>query len=421
MSGDPGNKLDDLIRDLKKDTREPDWKTLDEKLFARLDQEPRSLAKGTPSAEQDKPAQPNGRVVWIGASLTLAAAAAALLLVHPSRGTSDSRAAERSVSAGSVMSGDVVVHGSSARAGSQLSSGDRIEVESVAYFESPNATGSGVAARWVAQGGSVLEVEHAASPLVLSLEKGAAEAQVTPVPSGEAFAIDVTASSGALVRVAVHGTHLRVARDGDKVVIDLTEGVVSIGAPPRRGSTLGTLVTAPAHVELDARDLGTLRVDHTLSVVRTPEAVSASPRTEAETAFIAPSRQMVSSRETAPESEGTLLARPSDVRPQSQKPVPPSTTVPVVETWLRTSDEIASAIQACSRDSAMPNASRTTISTTFVTKVEIKTGDDGAIANLPVFNPPLPPEARECAANVLFKRSKFAANDDVTIAIEIKH
>ena len=107
---------------------------------------------------------------------------------------------------------------------------------------------------------------------MLSLERGAAEAQVIPVPNGEAFAIDMKSAAGNTVRVAVHGTHLRVARTNDHVVVDLTEGVVSIGAPPKRGSTLGELVTAPAHVELDIDAYANLSVQHADNAVRAPAA-----------------------------------------------------------------------------------------------------------------------------------------------------
>ena len=47
-------------------------------------------------------------------------------------------------------------------------------------------------------------VKTANESLVLSLEEGAIEAQVTPVPNGEAFAVDVDdPSHKPLVRVAV--------------------------------------------------------------------------------------------------------------------------------------------------------------------------------------------------------------------------
>ena len=61
----------------------------------------------------------------------------------------------------------------------------------------------------VLERGTRATITHSQGALVLALDEGAVEAQVVPVPSGEAFAVDVGSS-----RVAVHGTHLRVARAG---------------------------------------------------------------------------------------------------------------------------------------------------------------------------------------------------------------
>ncbi len=376
-------KLDNLIRDTKREkTPEPDWKSIDEKLFARIEQEPR------PVAEERTEHERGGRVVWIGAALSLAAAAAALVFVHP---THDGTTSEQATAVANAHEGRIEV------------------VDHVAYYESKNAAGE-TAVRWSSQPGSVLQVEHARSPLVLSLEKGVAEAQVTPVPSGEAFAIDVTSSSGDVVRVAVHGTHLRVARDGDKVIVDLTEGVVSIGAPPRRGSTIGTLVTAPAHVELDARDLASLRVDHEASAVRIAENVT--PQT-AETDPRNASREVLGA--LAPPAV-TVIDSPRDVHPQAQqvvKPTTPTTTVVTpAPTPFSTPDELASAIAACGKDAVAPH-------TTFATTLTLQVGDDGSVQNAR-FSPPLVPEARDCAAIVIYKRTKLTSstgNVDVPVTI----
>src|SRR5439155_1470159 len=133
-----------------------------------------------------------------------------------------------------------------ASAGHALRTGDVLEADGArAVLERPRKVA------WLLEGGNSspaasgrARVKSAGESLVLALDDGAIEAQVTPVPSGEAFAVDI-ASGTSLVRVAVHGTHLRVSRSGSRVVVDLTEGVVSIGVPPRTGSTYGTLVTAP--------------------------------------------------------------------------------------------------------------------------------------------------------------------------------
>jgi hypothetical protein len=385
-------KLDDLIRDAKNDKPEVDWKSVDEKLFARIEQEPRPL-------KSDEPEQ-GARVVWIGSAVALAAAAAALVLIHPAATNVDGHA-QVPQNAGVVAAGDVQGHAP----GAQLARGDRIDVvDQVAYFEAPGAV------RWSASQGSLLHVEHAASPLVLSLDKGAAEAQVTPVPNGEAFAIDVTASSGEVVRVAVHGTHLRVARDGDKITVDLTEGVVSIGAPPRRGSTIGQLVTAPAHVELDARDLSSVRVDHAASAVRPAERVTPAPRADQETAFVPPPSQVQT-------LEPFDIVGQQPQHAQAVKAPPPSTLNNVAPpVYLTTSDEISAAIAACGKDDV--------VGSTFSTNLSLQLKDDGTVA-MAYFNPPFLPgpheSARDCATNVIYKRAKLGnATGTVTVPVEIK-
>jgi hypothetical protein len=391
-------ELDDLVRDAKKDLPEVDWKSVDEKLFARLEREPRPLPV------EDETHAPGARVLWVGAAFALAAAAAALVFVHPARESVDPQAS-LAQPAGELVHGDVAIGAtSSARDGTQLARGDRIDVvDDVAYFQSPGKV------RWAAPRGSVLRVEHEASPLVLSLEQGAAEAQVTPVPSGEAFAIDVTSSSGSVVRVAVHGTHLRVARSGDHVTIDLTEGVVSIGAPPRRGSTIGTLVTAPAHVELDARDPSSVRVDHEPSSVRPAERVSPAPL-EHEVASLAPPPPLGRGELLEPQEHETVHAPTLASAHKSTAPVENVESVqPPAPTWLTTSAELASALARCT--GSLPAGM------TFSTTLSLRVGDDGTVKRA-IFRPAMPPDARDCTANVIYKRSKLAPGD-VTIPITI--
>jgi len=399
-------KLDDLIRETREaKTPEPDWKAIDEKLFERLETEKSSAPADAPREEER-----GARVVWIGAALSLAAAAAALVFVHPAH---DGVAVEHasSQSAGVVVAGDVTSGGAATK---NLASGDRIDVvDSVAYFESKNAAGE-MAVRWSSQGGSVLRVEHAVSPLVLSLEKGVAEAQVTPVPSGEAFAIDVTASSGDVVRVAVHGTHLRVARNGDKVAIDLTEGVVSIGAPPRRGSTIGTLITAPAHVELDARDLASLQVDHAPSAIRAAEAVSPVIASAQPIDLVGDARRVDSQGDAllpSPVSNDVRHAQSQTSRSTTTTNTSPNVAAPPAPQMLTTEDALAGAIAACGQDAVAPQ-------TTFTTNLVLTVNDDGSVQNAR-FHPPLLPEARDCAANVIYHRTKLSGAGHVEVPITI--
>ena len=179
--------------------------------------------------------------------------------------------AETETAAGSVVAiqgdGQVLVGGKPAAVGLVLRSGDTLDTRaSRTTVDRPGKL------TFVAERTSRATVTHVRGGLVLALEAGAVEAQVVPVATGEAFAVDVGPA-----RVAVHGTHLRVSRAGERVTVDLNEGVVSVGMAPRRGSTLGTLVTAPAHVEFVASDAeGTLQVSHDPAAVRPPVALGAT-------------------------------------------------------------------------------------------------------------------------------------------------
>jgi hypothetical protein len=238
-------------------------------------------------------------------------------------------------------------------------------------------------------------------PLVLALEQGAIEAEVTPVARGEAFAVDV----GDL-RVAVHGTHLRVARAGTRVVVDLTEGVVSIGAPPKSGSTYGALVTAPAHVELDLGEgERSLKVDHTPSAVRPASAVR----------DFAPSGPRVASLPAASPVDAparTPLAHPPTVLKKEDHK---SDTTPAPQVDPHPEQTIVAAVKACERESKpLPTGVTVTVTSTL----QLKVGDDG-IPESARFDPPLPPEVQTCAAATIY-RVRFDKPGSVQIPFELQ-
>jgi ferric-dicitrate binding protein FerR (iron transport regulator) len=424
----PKDELDDLVREMKADRGPtPDWQAIDERLFAKLEAERGKDADARyDDADDGEGAEPasrtsreGGRVVWIGSSIALAAAAAALLLVRPSAEGIHASTTLAPASAGAFVGGDgvdVALGGAQASSGQSLAQNETIDVRSgTAYFEQTGAV------RWVATGGSALRVEHAASPLVLSLARGAAEAQVTPVPSGEAFAIDVTSSSGAVVRVAVHGTHLRVARDGDKITVDLNEGVVSIGAPPRRGSTIGSLVTAPAHIELDARDpLGTMHVDHDRTSVRPAEAVS--PQAIAMQQLAPATQSQGVGGAGADVAPGDVVPPPSHAdtvqRPSSAQSHAPAAPVTAPESSLRSPDDVGSTVKTCIADAS---TNRADVGYTFTTTLTLFVDGDGNVKRAH-FYPPLPPQSdlQTCVARAIYK-GRLSQSGDVTIPISVSH
>jgi hypothetical protein len=141
--------------------------------------------------------------------------------------------------------------------------------------------------------------------------------------------------------------------------------------------------------------------------------VTATPHAEAETAAVLPLLNQPSSQSGT--SSTTVPGTLARTQLQSQKPAS-NTAAPIIEpTWLRSSDEVVSALQTCIQNAVHPNA-------TFSTTLKMTTLDDGRIQEPAYFDPPLPPEARDCAPNVLYKRTKMAnSNDSVSLTIEVKH
>ncbi|AKU96935.1 hypothetical protein AKJ09_03599 [Labilithrix luteola] len=379
-----------------------------------------------------------------GGALALAAAAAVAIVVRreavssvPESAVAESllvdtnHAAPSEAIAGALRAtegtGDVRVAGESASIGQVLRAGDVLEVDgSRAVLERPRKV-SWVLERAHPELESAAEarvararVKSAGEPLVLGLEEGAIEAQVTPVPQGEAFAVDV-ASGSALVRVAVHGTHLRVTRTNGRVVVDLTEGVVSIGRPPRTGSTYGTLVTAPAHVEFDIADLdGSLRVDHTPDRVRTalaiahPDLVAAAPRATAVATTAARDSNAVVEPSEPQDSPSPPVAAPTAAKPSTPH-AEGVTASPSVPKGTSRREAVAAAVRECAAGKRRAADVRVTVTSSLHLKVRA----NGEIESAQ-FDPPLMPEIQSCAASVIYKL-KLDESGSVSVPIEFSY
>ena len=283
---------------------------------------------------------------------------------------------------------------------------------------------------WSLEENSQVEVRATRGTLILTLTKGAVEAQVTPVPGGEAFAIDVEGT-----RVAVHGTHLRVERQGARAVVDLGEGVVSIGLPPKSGATYGDLVTAPAHVEFDPTDPhGTLKVTHETSRVRAAQTLSrprsargdhagaSHLRPRARSAPVAPRAGRRRGRRapalaaapcSRPRAASPRRARPRRRRPRRvTSPVPP----PPAPTQVDPNPErtIVDQVRACARKHV---ASADGVVITVSSRLELHVGDSGMVSSA-IFEPPLAPEVQACAASAIYG-TRFSQPGAVSVPIDI--
>jgi hypothetical protein len=432
-SSTAGSPLDALVREAKHDLEprvsEETWSALEDRIVARMAEE------RSPLIDDVRAPSSRTRVLRIGAAVLAAAAAVALVVKKdPSSALLGAAPSHVELTASSLRStegvGEIRVGGQPASIGHELRAGDLVEAEGArALLERPRKV------TWLLEHGSTegnaagrhvgrARVKSAGESLVLGLEDGAIEAQVTPVPNGEAFAVDIAAGTN-LVRVAVHGTHLRVSRVGSRVVVDLSEGVVSIGAPPRNGSTYGTLVTAPSHVEFDAADVDhTLRIDHAPAAVRAPVAlvfhdgVAGGVAARTDNAAPAPEKGATPSEpSTAPLA---TVPRPASgaARPAADPShlgaaakVDPSKPV------LAPREAIAAAVRGCAAARSRPENVRVSVSSSL--RLKIAAGGDVETAQ---FDPPLLPEIQTCAAAEIYKaKIEESAGRTVTIPIAFSY
>ncbi len=416
--------LDALVQEAKGDHGpDVDWAKVEAKLFPRVEREARAQAALKAYAGPKR--------AWVGAAVVIAAAAAVpLFFPHaesaPLDGVASTMRTEVSVRNAGALSekerATVVVHATSGATSRELAKGGSIREGDVldtrqgrAVFKRVEPSG----VTWALEDGAQAEVRGAGGTLILALAKGAVEAQVAPVEAGEAFAIDVEGT-----RVAVHGTHLRVERQGGHAIVDLREGVVSIGAPPKTGSTYGDLVTAPAHVEFDAADPhGTLKVSHEATRVRAPQALETATAAESLAAMHLPApplAPLVPSvvppvRTTTPATVAPVAAAPAQQVPppaQVSKPEPPLPAPARIDPDPERT--IAEQIRACARKH-VEHADGVVI--TVRSRLELRVGDSGMVTAA-IFDPPLAPEVQSCAASAIYG-TRFGQAGPVTIPIDV--
>jgi hypothetical protein len=383
-----------------------DWDRVDRELFDRIEKsESAALASGR-----------SMRVAWAGGGALISAAAALALVLGR---TTEVRPLEsvRAVSedaAGTVVAvegdGDLLVNGKQAAVGATLRIDDVVEARGASRATVERAG----KVTFVLEHGTRTVVEHVHGSLVLALERGSVEAQVVPVARGEAFAVDVGHA-----RVAVHGTHLRVerqhgnagpSRSGDLVVVDLSEGVVSVGQAPRIGSTTGVLVTAPAHAEFAADDAqGTLSVTHDIALVRAPVALGpvaqarpASPPSQAASAAHAESGEVRGPPALAPPVRGEprAVAGGGSGLPAQADPNADAT--------------LAAAVRACFAE--RPSAANVTVSVS--TTLHLILHGDGTVRGAR-FDPPVAPDVNACAAQSIY-RTRFTHGGSADIAVDFR-
>lgn len=355
------------------EVKAPDWEAIEAKLFARIDQ------TSLPPAPLPDTAR---RPLWLvpAAALGIAAAAAAVFALRSDDTLTASTTTPRPV-AGEIRGGaHVRIDGISGHAGDSLRIGALVETgehEAVMSGHRSDPESGTTHVSWLLEPRARVRLQEGGERLTLALEAGALEADVESVRIKEGFAVDADT-----VRVAVHGTHLRVARQERELVVDLTEGVVAIGEAGSVAPLRGEEIKAPAHivVPLDGHGHGA-KVDRSADHVRRARALARAGIPRASRADSTRSGQAAHASKEA-------HASGEHGKPAAHKRTAAKTVAPEAR--------LGAAVRRCIIEH-MPQGS---VRVVVDTSARVETDRDGRVRALR-FNPPVHPSAQRCAADAL--------------------
>ena len=359
MSRPPQNSPKATLRRLVRDARaepspELDWSGIEQRL---LQQTKRTAPEAKPSRY---------RLAW--GTVAVAAAATLWLVGTPSpHAGSPSRHREVSASAPAVEDGD------------RLAIGSRIETND----GEATVTHAG-RATWTVSPNSLAMLTGRDERITVRLERGSVLSRVVPNPKPETFVVEAAGT-----RVAVHGTLFSVALAGERVIVQVREGIVAVGPI---GGVPAFLLTGGATGEF-ARDGRSGSIDG--------RAVRESK-----------SRPTGAQNQTPSRVAGTAG---SALAPVASAELPREPSIDDIETG------IARIVDASTDCFARFTQSADGVQITVRTALSLKILDSGAVAEVD-FQPPLSPAAEECAAASV-SEMRFASSKQgtsVTRMLELK-
>jgi ferric-dicitrate binding protein FerR (iron transport regulator) len=345
----PHTKQDDVLSRLVREVRSDEVPAVD------WDKVERSLTERVARAPAMSPVKAR-RSAW--GPLALAAAAAAVLGVFGARQLAHQKpvyAMEKSAARWTVEA-PVTLDGSRLTVGQRVTAGTAevrvVHAGKATWTLAPGSRGM------IAVGGELLTVQ---------LEHGAALAEVVPAKRIESFAVEADA-----LRAAAHGTVFRVARRGQRVYVDVTEGLVAVGPASTRGATRGWLLTAPAR--------GNFSLDGTSGSV------------EGETASVATSGGPLGAKGAgAGVNPGAVSQSARAESDDAAAELPDKPTMDAVQAGFA---KLIPAVNQCFQQNTQ---ARGDIEVTANTRVTVKVAPDGSIASRE-FAPPLAPAVLSCSA-----------------------
>jgi len=245
-------------------------------------------------------------------------------------------------------------------------------------------------ARWTLEPYGAASVINAGELLTVRLDSGALSANVVPQPKPETFAVEVGGT-----RVAVHGTAFRVERVGDRVLVEVSEGIVAV-EPTSNHSVPSFLLRrgSRGNFGLDGR---TGSVEGNASVV----VHEGGPKSRREIR-----------RAAAPHVSPPIASAAPAPTADAQKPAePPVVALPVQASPQQPSISdieagVSSALELMNRCFQQTHSSDIHVSVS--TGMTLSVAGDGTVQSV-TFAPPLAPAVEDCGVlglrNLTFARS----------------
>jgi FecR-like protein len=386
-------RLDELVREAREDlgrreADDVDWTEVDRRLLARLSRTP-------PEGQPGHPRRLGGLSLLLGLGAVAGAALVAIAVrVGPAHenvnedgvggphaaGTQTERAAQPAQTGGAEF---VVVGGAAALVNGVFPVGEpRVGIGSVVEARGGTVTVQRLGKVTLRlEDASRIRITQLGETFAISLDRGAIDAQIVPVATGVAFAVDVDRA-----RVAVHGTRFRLRRDDPREALDLTEGVVSI---EDLASAASAFVTAPAHADFVSSD-----AVRSLVVTRRVGVERDALRSEAESGAQGATSSSMSKIDRG---ASDVLAGIGAVR-HEPRPTTSSTAEADRPAAAGAASVLAAAVRECLAN--RPRAENVTV--VVHSTLYLEATEDGVIQSAR-FDPPVAPDVNACAAPAIYK------------------
>jgi hypothetical protein len=262
-------------------------------------------------------------------------------------------------------------------------------------------------ASWVLAPGSRAIVKSTGTTNALELERGAIYAEVVPRHDSDAMIEAMIIECGG-TRVAVHGTVFSVERIGDRVVVDVTRGIVTVGPAGHRGATTGLLLSSPARAAFSAKD------GHLVERYESSEGAQSQPATSSRDSA---AQAVPAARDAVAAADALRDEKASADSPQAKddRPAPSAPRAEAQPEQAKTEeprespkaprrltlDEARAIMVACLSSDVTSGDPSTRV--TVSTQITVQLDGDGNVTTVR-FDPPLRPDLQQRCGGALFGR-----------------